>query len=205
MKANVVIIVLALIVVMGVLAGFRVYPVKTELSKNKNFVETGEMFRRYKNDALKFSLQYPVHYSVDEAYQYQQIVPGRSIAGVKFTISPSATVGTNLSSDSYISVEMIPDVQRCRAGLFLSNARATEEKETIDQGVTYSVSSSMGAGAGNRYEETVYALVGTRPCFAVRYFVHYGAIENYPSGTIQQFNKQALLKEFDSIRRTLVI
>jgi hypothetical protein len=84
-------------------------------------------------------------------------------------------------------------------------ARATEEKETIDQGVTYSVSSSMGAGAGNRYEETVYALVGTRPCFAVRYFVHYGAIENYPSGTIQQFNKQALLKEFDSIRRTLVI
>ena len=188
------------------LAGFRVYVSKNTILENKNSSETGtgEMLRLYKNDAKNFSLHYPVDYSVDEAYEYQAFGPGKNIVGVKFTIPPSVTTGTNLSSDSYISVEMLPEVQACRAGLFLSNGHATE-KEIIDQGLSYSVASSTGAGAGNRYEETVYALRGTRPCFAVRYFVHYGAIENYPSGTVQQFDKQALLKEFDAIRRTLVI
>jgi hypothetical protein len=67
------------------------------------------------------------------------------------------------------------------------------------------VASTTGAAAGNRYEETVYAIPGTNPCVAVRYFVHYGVIENYPPGTVRQFDKQALLDQFDRIRRTLVV
>ena len=64
---------------------------------------------------------------------------------------------------------------------------------------------TTGAGAGNRYFETVYAISGSSPCFAVRYFIHYSVIENYPAGTVQQFNEPALVSQFDSIRRTLTI
>ena len=71
--------------------------------------------------------------------------------------------------------------------------------------MTYSVASSTGAAAGNRYEETVYALPGTNHCIAVRYFIHYGVIENYPVGLVREFDKKSLLKEFDTIRRTLNI
>ena len=64
---------------------------------------------------------------------------------------------------------------------------------------------STGAAAGNRYEETVYTLPGTNPCIAVRYFIHYGVFQNYPAGTVREFDQQALLASFDAIRHTLVI
>jgi hypothetical protein len=73
-----------------------------------------------------------------------------------------------------------------------------------DGEMLYSVASSTGAAAGNRYDETVYALPGTNPCIAVRYFIHYGVIENYPAGTVRAFDEAALRSEFDAIRRTLI-
>ena len=85
------------------------------------------------------------------------------------------------------------------------NRQQVSTSTITDNGTIYSVASSTGAGAGNRYEETVYALPGTNPCVAVRYFIHYGVIENYPAGTVQAFNQPALLATFDAIRRTLVI
>jgi hypothetical protein len=116
--------------------------------------------------------------------------------------------GTNLSSDSYISIEQIPytDIPRgqtCSAALFVDPE--TPVSNMTDNDIQYSVASSTGAGAGNRYEEHVYAIPGTNPCIAVRYFIHYGVFENYPSGTVKHFDETALLKEFDTIRRSLTI
>jgi hypothetical protein len=74
-----------------------------------------------------------------------------------------------------------------------------------DGGITYSIASSTGAAAGNRYEETVYALSGTHSCISVRYFIHYGVFQNYPAGMVREFDQQALLASFDAIRRTLVV
>ncbi len=166
-----------------------------------------------------FSLRYPTGFTVDKSYHYQALGPGKDIVGTKFTIPASMAAGTNLGSDSYISVEQIPltvpkaDVSvntttiiplatTCTASLFIPN---TKPQTVTDAGVTYSVSSTTGAGAGNRYEETVSAIPGTNPCIGVRYFVHYSVFENYPAGSIKQFNKAALIVVFDAIRRTLVI
>ena len=130
--------------------------------------------------------------------------PGKDIAGVKFTIATSTAAGTNLGSDTYVSVEQIPSAQTCSANLFF-DASAPPAASITDAGTDYSVASSTGAGAGNRYEEWVYAIPGTSPCIAVRYFIHYGVLENYPAGTITQFDHAALVSQFDTIRRTLVI
>lgn len=150
-----------------------------------------------------FSLRLPTGYTTDESYKYQALGPGKDINGVKFTIPGSLAKGTNLSGDSYISVEEIPNVKNCSADRFLENAvnvQTVNENNTI-----YSVASSTGAAAGNRYEETVYAITGTNPCIAVRYFIHYGVIENYSAGGVKEFNKPVLLKQFDAIRRTLFV
>ncbi len=64
---------------------------------------------------------------------------------------------------------------------------------------------ATGAGAGNRYEETVYATPSMSSCVAVRYFIHYVAIENFPDDTVKAFDQEALLNQFDQIRRTLTI
>jgi membrane-bound inhibitor of C-type lysozyme len=143
-------------------------------------------------------------YMVDREYQYHFSKPSQGIAGVQFTVPPELARGTNLSSDSYLSVEQLPQTEVCRASLFFDDSRI-QDQLLMDAGNDYSFASSIGAATGSRYEETVYALAGTNPCVAVRYFIHYGVIENYEPGTVKAFNRESLIREFDSIRRTLRI
>ncbi len=161
--------------------------------------------RVYANGAEGFSIRLPEGYTPDESYRYQEMGPGKDIAGVKFTISASVATGTNLGADSYVSVEKIPQARDCNANLFLDRQGASAAQTVTDNGTDYSVASSTGAGAGNRYEETVYAIPGTNPCIAVRYFIHYGVFENYPPGMVKRFDEPALLATFDAIRHTLTV
>ena len=72
---------------------------------------------------------------------------------------------------------------------------------TVSAGIImYSIASSTGAAAGNRYEEVVYALPGSNPCLAVRTYIHYGVLENYATGTVKAFDRAALEKSFVAIR-----
>lgn len=141
-------------------------------------------------------------YTVDTSHSYG-LIPGESITGVKFTIPSTVTQGTNLSKDTYFSVEKIPKATKCSADMFF------EEKVTpilsTENKITYSTASTTGAGAGNRYEETVYAIQGKNMCLAVRYYIHYSVFENYPKGSIKEFNHSLLIDSFDTIRKTLTI
>jgi hypothetical protein len=156
-----------------------------------------------------FSLRLPgilssttLGYAVDELFT-RVLTPTQRVDGVRFTIPAAMASGTNLSRDSYLSVEHIPNISVCTASLFFSGAHSTSS--VTDAGVVYSRATSSEGGAGNRYEEMVYALTGTSPCIAVRYFIHYTALTNYATGTVTEYNKQSLLTSFDQIRRTLVV
>jgi membrane-bound inhibitor of C-type lysozyme len=158
--------------------------------------------RVYSNSAGGFSIRLPSDYGIDESYYYQELGPTKKIPGVKFTVSTSTTSGTNLAPDTYVSLEEIPQTTGCSAALFLDQVKAY----ALTEGNTlYSVATSTGAAAGNRYDELVYAIPGTNPCIGIRYFIHSGVFENYPAGTVTQFDPQKLLGTFDAIRRTLVI
>lgn len=155
---------------------------------------------QYRATDGQFSLRYGKGYVVDEKYRYEPEL-GVSIAGVKFTIPPALAEGTNLSKESYFSVEKIPSASECSAKSFF--ARDIPVMEHMEE--NYSVASFTGAGAGNRYEETVYAVPFSIPCTAVRYFLHYMVFENYAPGMVKEFNKASILKEFDQIRGTLLL
>ena len=157
----------------------------------------------YANPKMKFSLQVPTGYTTDASYKYQELGPGKSIAGVKFTIDPAMAAGTNLSPDSYVSVEEIPHLASCSAAAFLDQGATIQS--VGEHGYNYSVGVLNGAGAGNRYDETVYAVVGSSPCIAMRYYIHYSAFENYPAGAVTQFKEDDLISDFDQIRKTLTI
>ena len=141
-------------------------------------------------------------YAIDEDFAYA-LSPETSITGVKFTIPADLATGTNLSADTYLSVESIPNTATCTADLFLSEAIATST--VTENGTTYSIATSSEAAAGNRYQEKVFAIAGTNPCVAVRYLVHYTILENYEPGTVKEFDAAGLIMEFDKIRKTLVI
>ncbi len=177
---------------------------KTSLNCIEVAIDPGGLTETYVSSTRGFSLRYPKGYAVDESYQYQEFGPGKEIAGVKFTIPESVATGTNLATDSAISVEEIPNLEVCTADHFL-NGVSSSTPILVEGDVTYSVASSTGAAAGNRYDETVYAIPGTSPCIAVRYTIHYGVFENYPEGSITRFDEQALTDRFDAIRKTLVL
>lgn len=174
--------------------------------------DPGGLPEEYANATEGFSVRLPsvstasssaTAFTIDDSYRYEALGPGKSIAGVRFTIPRGMAEGTNLSQDTYVSVETIPDVSDCDARRFLD---ATASSSIMrDAGSEYSFASTTDAAAGNRYEESVFALPGTSPCMAVRYFIHYGAIENYPDGAVREFDRASLLSVFDAIRRTLVI
>jgi membrane-bound inhibitor of C-type lysozyme len=149
------------------------------------------------------ALQYPDAYFVDESYQYQAQGPTKTIDGVKFTIPGNMATGTNLSADSFISVEQIPGLSSCTATPFVSTG--TKTKLVTEGTTTYSMATMSDAAAGNRYDETVYAIASSSPCTAVRYFIHYAAFQNFPAGTVREFSEQELISSFDAIRRTLVL
>lgn len=154
-----------------------------------------------------FSIAYPAGYTVDASYTYDQVNPKKPISGVKFTIPGAMATGTNLSSDTYISVEQLPRAKNCTGDIYLAaNVRPVTE---VVASTTYSVATSTGAAAGNRYEESVYAVKGSNPCTAVRYFIHYSAIENYPPagepGAVTAFDRAAVISAFDKIRDSLVL
>ncbi len=191
---------IAVLVVVGV-AGYFIWCAAT---KQTSELQNVNVSQTYTNTDMSFSLRLPSKECVvDETYRYEALGPGKEIYGVKFTVPIKQATGTNLGQDSYVSVEKIPRVTNCSAELFLNTGT---KAVTIQEGdVTYSVASSSGAAAGNRYDETVYALPGTNPCIAVRYFVHYSVFENYEPGTIKRFDLKALTDEFDAIRKTLTI
>jgi hypothetical protein len=147
-----------------------------------------------------FSSTHPNFYHVNPAYIYV-LSTSTSIPGVQFSVPHDIATGTNLSPDSYVSVEHRTQNVICEASAFIGTV---QPGSVIENNVTYSFASSSEAAAGNRYEEYVYALPDSNPCVAVRYFIHYGVIENYEPGTIRAFDRAQLFDEFDAIRKSLI-
>lgn len=150
-----------------------------------------------------FSVRYPSDYILNEAHVYEGLGPDRVPEGISLTIPPALTEGTNLSPDSYLSVETIPAFSSCHAAQYMYEQPVSGGEFVTDAGVTYSIATSSGAAAGNLYQETVYVRQDEGPCLAVRYFLHSTTIGNYEDGTVREFDKDALVAEFDQIRRTL--
>ena len=164
---------------------------------------SGNLLQTYASSTMGVSLQYPRGYTLNDAYSNDSVNPKKPIHGVSLTIPDTMATGTNLSSDTRISVEQLPNAKNCTGDIFVA---ANVKAQTVSEnGVDYSVASSSDAAAGNRYEETVYAIAGSKPCTAVRYLVHYGVIDNYPAGTVTEFDKSALMSAFDTIRHSLVL
>lgn len=154
-----------------------------------------------------YTIRYADDWTIDSAYIYRLRGPNEvAPAGVKFRIPAAMATGTNLSSfDTGISVETASTTNEasvCSANDFAGQT-VTATTTTIN-GVEYSRAETGGAGAGNFYEEHIFALPYSRPCTAVRYFIHSTNIANYEPGTIKEFDKTALLKQLDAIRDTLM-
>jgi hypothetical protein len=157
----------------------------------------------YSDAKLGFAIAYPPYWTVNSAYKYEALGAGKAIPGISFTISAQRIAGTNLAGDTRLSVERLAGPGACQAGRFVDSAQNQHTQTSGDR--TYSVATSSEGAAGNLYEETVYALPGTSPCIAIRYFIHSTNIGNYDPGMVKEFDRDALMKTFGRMRRSLAL
>ncbi len=160
-------------------------------------------WQRYDNATFAFSIRYPALYTVNEEHVYSALGPGSEIKGIAFMVPSSISTGTNLSADSYLSVERqaLNDTE-CRPRAFLGQS-VNERTESIN-GRNFTLADSSGAGAGNRYDETVAVTsVGTN-CYGLRLFIHSTVIENYEPGTVREYDRQSLLDDYSKFRASFV-
>lgn len=188
-----------LIVLLGVAAYFFFYTIPEGTVQGTQTDTTADQsaWQTYTAPGAEFSIQYPPTFRVNTGYLYQGLGPGAALSGVSFTIPAAMASGTNLSSDTYISVERGPDRAVCTGKDFLASVQL--EETITENGVTYVVARASDAGAGNLYEEIVYILPD---CYAIRYAIHSTNIANYPEGAVMTFDRDGLISLFDLIRHT---
>lgn len=142
-----------------------------------------------------FSARYPQDWSV--ANDYALPVPNGVTRGMAFAVAPALTSETNLSKDSALVVEFTTS-GNCDAAAFLDN---TAEKSSVtENGRTWSVTKGGDAGAGNFYDQTVYAAQFGSRCYGLQLFIHSTNIGNYDPGTVTEFDRAALDTAFAQFR-----
>lgn len=173
-----------------------------EKAEDVVFVENITGGKSYASGYFGFDTDLPPGFIVNESYVNQTLGPGREIPGVSFTVPESFTRGTNLSPDSYVAVERQRGVV-CEPASFML-ARAPAEDVIIGTNA-FKRATSIGAAAGNIYENVVSVFERAGYCYAVRYAIHTTQIANYPVGTVQEYDRERLLQWFDSVAASLVI
>lgn len=150
-----------------------------------------------------FSIVYPVDFTVDPAFSNEEVNPAKPISGVRFTVPGTMATSTNLAADSFLSVEWLPRAKNCTGDIYLrDNVKPVEMSDGM---AMYSMASTSGSAAGSSYEEMVYAIKGSSPCTAVRYFIHYSDLGSFTPGTAAEFDKAKLMSIFDDMRRSLIL
>ncbi|MBI5134204.1 MAG: hypothetical protein HZA81_02345 [Candidatus Taylorbacteria bacterium] len=165
-------------------------------------IEGGEDPLRYSSREHGFSAAPPVGFRVEESYVNQSFGPDVRIPGVAFIVPRTLYSGTNLSPDSFVSVESLPG-NDCTPSRFI----LTDDpgRRIVLGGVAYLYAESATAGAGNVYEDAVYVRDAGERCVAVRKLAHLTNVANYPKGSIREFDRSILSRAAEDVARSLVI
>ncbi|MDD4989201.1 MAG: hypothetical protein PHV42_02145 [Candidatus Pacebacteria bacterium] len=149
-------------------------------------------FLEYRSDESGYTIQYPSNFFVNESGK-NPLNGTDPFYGIFFNFPSSFTAGTNLSKESYISVETKAEVQ-CTPGDFLDQGGGPSPKPADIQsnGIYWTGGFSADAAVGNLYEETAYTTIHNGTCYGVKLFLHSGNIGNYDPGTIRSFDADTI-------------
>ena len=114
------------------------------------------------------------------------VVPTSNQPGTNFS-DASFTVGSSVDATS-------ADLAACLKGPPGADASQTKLGDAAVTKLTFS-----DAAAGNHYDTTSYRVVHNSQCYAIEYTIHYGNIDNYPKGSVKEFDKAALTASLDEV------
>ena len=155
---------------------------------------------KYRNASISYTDEFaPVHFPGAEVFR---IAPELALEYIDI----AAYTNTNLS-EAYLLFGSSTDpdvVSTCTEPISFGGPETIVGNETIN-GVMFTKSQGGGVAAGNIYEQTYYRTAYNGTCYEITYFIHYGDIGNYVSGTVKEFDRAALLQKFDQTLSTVVL
>jgi hypothetical protein len=144
----------------------------------------------------------PKNWTIQTDYTFNALGPGHPLSGVLFSIPQSAAAGTNLSSlGTGVAVVIPPAQQPCNARDYLATAR--DSIELGEAGTLWTVARATDVGAGTKSTTQVFARRINGQCLLVLYLVHTTDLSAYPKGSVRPYNRVALMRTFDQLRRSL--
>jgi photosystem II stability/assembly factor-like uncharacterized protein len=82
-------------------------------------------------------------------------------------------------------------------------AETVTGQETVN-GYTFTRSESNDMAAGNIYDQISYRTAFDKKCFEVVLLIHSTNLDNYPAGTVVEFDRNGLLKKFEAVLATFI-
>lgn len=154
-----------------------------------------------------FSAQYAVALSYSDEfapvnYQFPFDIKGTPLATLYF-IDPSFYYPTTNLIESALMLTVSTDsniVATCTE--IPARSGETIIGEVSINGYIFTQSEFVGAAAGNKYEQIFYRTVWQDKCFEVIFLIHSSNIQNYPAGSVVEFDRNALLAKFEAVLAT---
>lgn len=120
----------------------------------------------------------------------------------RLSVPASNQPGTNLSNASFtvggsVDPAALSNCLKSPVGTASTSASQTKLGDVAVTKLTFS-----DAAAGNRYDTTSYRALHNSQCYAIEYTIHYGNIDNYPKGSVEEFDKAALTASLDEVARS---
>lgn len=159
------------------------------------------------NEDPAFSVSYP------EAFEFSVGAPAGREAGFWSELSEAggetfATLtlpGTFMPESNFSEARIMfgasdqaAAVEDCST--YTGNRAETEDAQIQDQPFTRI--ETADAGAGNFYETVSYRIVHNDACFAIEYVIHSTNINNYPEGTVEEFDKEEVVRLLEEVVHT---
>lgn len=193
-----------IIIVLGLFGGYYYYmagkgPVPQ--SEVKSFTWTTS-----KNTALGYELSYPkgaMMYKAGTVAETGMLNPNKKIKKDRFVVTSDYTKGTNLASDSGVTIEVYDSTQLCQAEYVPENFTAAPSV-TIN-GNTFSVATSEGVGAGNLYRHQLYKTIKDGKCYVAIAITHSTSVGAYPVGEVTEYNKAELMEIYNKVIATFKV
>lgn len=151
-------------------------------------------YETYTDQAKSFTFTLPTDFSIaGSAVGYSQdwsvdaTTTGMVLAHIE--VPKSYEPGTNFG-DARFTVGVSTDASAVASCLTNPSGNVSASPVVVSiNGTSFTKLPFSDAAAGNRYDTTSYRTVRSGECYVLEYTIHYGNIQNYPSGAVQEFNE----------------
>jgi len=155
--------------------------------------------KRYINDKTGISIRYPDNCSV-----YESVLRNHNGEGFSIIFPDSLIEGTNLSMDSFISVERLSKGTNWSSKNIIEALNFSSHTELIGDTI-FDVSTGSEGTMGNIYQEIVSLATIGEYTYCLRLFLHSHNLGAYDPGTVKKFDYEIFLSTYTSIRKSFKI